>query len=261
MLRPSISPESPFRQSEASTAPDPIQAPPPGADNGRVNPMDEPPAPVRVVEVTAERDVAGPPEIPWHIAPEPGRVAMQLRSTVRRVMIGAGLARRQELVDAVTNAPGVPAVMASPAGGTFVVGGPGWLGLCAIGTLPDRRHPPLDWMMEALRSWFAAAMQPLGVQVHTGRVEGAWCPGFSDVAVGTRKLAGLGFRVTRGMVVMRGVMPVAPVSAEDLAVLRTVHALIDLRIDEHTLTSLAEATGDPTWTVERAIAHLQAVAT
>lgn len=222
---------------------------------------DETPAPVRVVEVTAERDVEGPPEIPWHIAPEPGRVAMQLRTTVRRVMIGAGLARRAELVEAVRNAPGVGAVMASPAGGTFVVGGPGWLGLCAIGTLPDRRHPPLDWMMDALRHWFDAAMEPLGLRVHTGRVEGAWCPGFSDVAVGPRKLAGLGFRVTRGMVVMRGVMPVAPVSAADLQLLRTVHALIDLHVDAATLTSLAEATGDPTWTVDRAIAHLRAVAT
>jgi hypothetical protein len=221
----------------------------------------EVPAPLRVVEVTAERELEGPPEIPWHIAPEPGRVAMQLRTTVRRVMIGAGLARRAELVEAVRNAPGVPAVMASPAGGTFVVGGPGWLGMCAIGTLPDRRHPPLDWMMDALRAWFDAALSPLGVTVHTGRVEGAWCPGFSDVAVAGRKLAGLGFRVTRGMVVMRGVMPVTPVSAADLELLRTVHALIELRIDGRTLTSLAEASGDPTWTVERAVEHLRAVST
>lgn len=226
----------------------------------RVSP-DDAPAPVRVVEVAAERDVEGPPEIPWHIAPEPGRVAMQLRSTVRRVMIGAGLARRAELVEAVRNIPGLPGLMASPAGGTFVVGGPGWLGLCAVGTLPDRRHPPLDWMMDSLRAWFDAALAPLGATVHTGRVDGAWCPGFSDVAVGGHKLAGLGFRVTRGMVVMRGVMPVTPVSAEDLQLLRAVHALIDLRVDAATLTSLAEATGDSTWTVDRAIAHLRGVET
>jgi hypothetical protein len=219
-------------------------------------------APVRVVEVTAERDVDGPPEIPWHIAPPPGEVAMQLRTTVRRVMIGAGLARRQELVEAVRNLPGLPGLMTSPAGGTFVVGGPNWLGLCAVGTLPDRSHPPLDWMMDALRNWFAVALQPLGItDVHTGRVDGAWCPGFSDVAAGARKLAGLGFRVTRGMVVMRGVLPAGPISADDLALLRATHALIDLRIDEATLTSLAEASGDPGWTVERAIEHLQTVAT
>lgn len=216
------------------------------------------PAPVRVVEVIAEQD--GPPEIPWHIAPEPGQVAMQLRSTVRRVLIGAGLARRAELVEAVRNLPGLPGLATSPAGGTFVVGGPSWLGLCAVGVLPDMRVAPLDWMMEALRAWFAGALHPLGLSVQTGKVEGAWCPGFSDVAVDGRKLAGLGFRVTRGMVVMRGVLPVAPISAEDLRLLQATHALIDLRIDPATLTSLAESTGDPTWTVERAIAHLRAAA-
>ncbi|HZS15792.1 MAG TPA: hypothetical protein VFC09_14450 [Candidatus Dormibacteraeota bacterium] len=218
-------------------------------------------APVRVVEVTAERDVEGPPEIPWELAPEPGRVAMQLRSTVRRVLIGAGLARRLELVEAVRNLPGLPGLATSPAGGTFVVGGPGWLGLCAIGTLPDRRHPPLDWMMDALRTWFATALRPLGVEVQAGRVDGAWCPGFSDISTGGRKLAGLGFRVTRGMVVMRGVLPVTPIDAADLALLRATHRMIGLQIDGATLTSLAEATGDPTWTVERALAHLRTVET
>ena len=219
-------------------------------------------APVRVVEVTAERDAGDPPEIPWHLAPPPGQVAMQLRTTLRRVMMGAGLARRHELVEAVRNLPGLPGLATSPAGGTFVVGGPNWLGLCAIGTLPDRSHPALDWMMDAVRHWFAAALQPLGVDdVHTGRVENAWCPGFSDVAVGARKLAGLGFRVTRGMVVMRGVLPAGPISAADLELLRATHALIDLRIEEAALTSLAEATGDPGWTVERAITHLRGIAT
>jgi hypothetical protein len=176
-------------------------------------------------------------------------------------MIGAGLARRAELVEAVRNIPGLPGLATSPAGGTFVVGGPGWLGLCAVGTLPDRGHPPLDWMMDALRDWFDAALRPLGVSVETGRIPGAWCPGFSDVGAGGRKLAGLGFRVTRGMVVMRGVLPVQPVDAADLALLRATHALIDLHVDAATLTSLAEATGDPGWTVERAIEHLRGVAT
>jgi hypothetical protein len=218
-------------------------------------------APVRVVEVTAERSANDPPEIPWDLAPEPGRVAMQLRSTLPRVVIGAGLARRKELVEAVHNLAGVDAVATSPAGGTFIVGGPGWLGLCAIGTLPDARQAPLDWMMDALRAWFDAALTPLGVQVQVGRVENAWCPGFSDIAVAGRKLAGLGFRVTRGMVVMRGVMAAQPVSAADLAVLQACHALIDLHIDPATLTSLAECTGESGWDTARAIAHLRGVAT
>jgi hypothetical protein len=217
--------------------------------------------PVRVVEVTAERSAEDPPEIPWHLQPPPGQVAMQLRTTMRRVLIGAGLARRAELVEAVRNLPGLPGLATSPVGGTFIVGGPGWLGLCAIGTLPDAHRAPLDWMMDSLHAWFDAALRPLGVSITVGKVENAWCPGFSDIAVDGRKLVGLGFRVTRGVVVMRGVMPTGPVSAADLALLQATHRLIDLRIDRDRLTSLAEATSDPTWDDARAIAHLRAVAT
>jgi hypothetical protein len=218
-------------------------------------------APVRVVEVTAERSVDDPPEIPWELQPPPGQVSLQLRTTMRRVLVGAGLARKPDLVEAVHNIPGVPAVATSPVGGTFVVGGPGWVGLCAIGTLPDTRRAPLDWMLDALRAWFVAALQPLGAEVATGRVENAWCPGFSDVAVGGRKLAGLGFRVTRGVVVMRGVLAVRPVSAADLALLRACHRLIDLDVEPAALTSLAEASGDDSWDDAGALAHLRAIAT
>jgi hypothetical protein len=218
--------------------------------------------PVRVVEVTAEDAPDAPPEIPWHLAPAPGEVAMQLRTTVRRVVIGAGLARRAELVEAVRNLPGLPGLATSPAGGTFIVGGPGWLGICAIGTLPDdRRVAPLDWIMDSLHAWFDAALSPLGVEVQVGRVENAWCPGFSDIAVDGRKLAGLGFRVTRGMVVMRGVLPTTPVTQDDLALLEACHRLIDLHVDAAALTSLAECTGDPTWDDARAIAHFRTVRT
>jgi hypothetical protein len=218
-------------------------------------------APVRVVEVTAEDAPGDPPEIPWHLAPPPGDVAMQLRTTVRRVVIGAGLARRAELVEAVRNLPGLPGLATSPAGGTFIVGGPGWLGMCAIGTLPDRRVAPLDWIMDALRAWFTAAMSPLGVEVQVGIVDNAWCPGFSDIAVDGRKLAGLGFRVTRGVVVMRGVLPTTPVTPEDLALLEACHRLIDLHVDTAALTSLAECTGDPSWDDARAIEHFRTIAT
>ncbi len=217
--------------------------------------------PVRVVEVTAERSADDPPEIPWHLQPPPGQVAVQLRTTMRRVLIGAGLARRPELVEAVRNLPGLPGLATSPVGGTFIVGGPGWLGLCAIGTLPDAHRAPLDWMMDSLQAWFEHALRPLGVTIAVGKVENAWCPGFSDIAVDGRKLVGLGFRVTRSVVVMRGVMPTRPISAADLALLQATHRLIDLRIDPGRLTSLAECTGDPTWDDARAIAHLRAVAT
>jgi hypothetical protein len=198
-------------------------------------------SPVAVAEVTAERVVDDPPEIPWHLTPAVGTIALQLRSTVRRVAIGAGLARDSRLVDAVRQLPGVPAVVTSPAGGTFIVGGEAWLGLCAIGSPPPAQPMPLDWMLHSLHRWFAAALAPLSVTASVERVEGAWCPGFSDLAVSGRKLAGLGFRVTRDRVVMRGVMAVRPMTDADFDVLVRCHRLIGVELRRQSAISLAEA--------------------
>ena len=218
-------------------------------------------APVQVAEVSAERLVDDPPEIPWHITPPPGRIALQLRSTVRRVAIGAGLARRSELVEAVRALDGVPAVVTSPAGGTFIIGGDAWLGLCAIGVPRPDQPMPLDWMLNSLLAWLRVALKPWGVVAGSGRVEGAWCPGFSDIVVDGRKLAGLGFRVTREWVVMRGVLAVRPMSAADLDVLVRCHRLIGVDVHADTAISLAEATGIPGMDVAATIAAWRTVAT
>ena len=196
-----------------------------------------------VREVAAERLLDDPPEIPWHITPPPGRIALQLRTTVRRVAVGAGLARNAALLEKVAAIDGVPAVVTSPAGGTFIIGGEAWLGLCAIGVPPAGQPLPLDWMLRSLHRWFVAALEPMGVTPSVGRVEGAWCPGFSDISSGGRKLAGLGFRVTRDWVVMRGVMAVRPMSEADLDVLVQCHRLIGVEVRGDTATSLAEASG------------------
>jgi hypothetical protein len=214
----------------------------------------------RVVEVTAERGLEDPPEIPWHLAGPPGSVQLQLRTTLRRVAVGAGLARDSSLLEAVRALPGLPALVTSPAGGTFIVGGAGWLGLCAIGVPPEGRPLPLDWMMGELREWLAERLGSLGLGISTGRVDGAWCPGFSDIAVGGRKLAGLGFRVTRDWVVMRGVMSVEPITPADAELLTACHRLIGVAVDPGAATSLVECTGDRSWTVARAIEHLRAPA-
>ena len=118
---------------------------------------------VKVAEISAERYIDEPPEIPWHITPRPGDIALQLRTTVRRVAVGAGLARNTELVERVRQIEGVPAVVTSPAGGTFIIGGDAWLGLCAIGFPLPGQPMPLDWMMRSLHRWFDAALAPLGV--------------------------------------------------------------------------------------------------
>lgn len=200
---------------------------------------------VRVAEVSAERYVDDPPEIPWHITPSAADIAVQLRTTVRRVAVGAGLARNTDLVERVRHIAGVPAVVTSPAGGTFIIGGEAWLGLCAIGVPPPGQPLPLDWMMRSLQRWFDAALAPLRVTTEVGRVEGSWCPGFSDIATQGRKLAGLGFRVTRDWVVMRGVMAVQPMSAADLEVLVQCHRLINVEVRGDTAISLSEASGLP----------------
>ena len=186
---------------------------------------------------------------------------MQLRSTVRRVAIGAGLARNGELVDAVRNLPGVPAVVTSPVGGTFIVGGEAWLGLCAIGSPPPAQPMPLDWMLHSLHRWFEHALAPFRVTSTVERVEGAWCPGFSDIAVDGRKLAGLGFRVTRERVVMRGVMAVRPMSDADFDVLVRTHRLIGVELRREAAISLAEAALLPDLDVGATIDSFRTVAT
>ncbi len=217
-------------------------------------------APVAVREVTAERVVGDPPEIPWHMTPPPGEIALQLRSTLRRVAVGAGLARDGSLVDAVRALDGVPAVVTSPAGGTFIVGGDAWLGLCAIGSPQPGQPMPLDWMLHSLHRWFDAALGRFSVPITVGRVEGAWCPGFSDVAAAGRKVAGLGFRVTRDRVVMRGVMAVKPMSDEDFDLLERCHALIGVSLRRNSAVSLAEAAMRPELDVATTVEAFRTVA-
>jgi hypothetical protein len=216
---------------------------------------------VRVAEVTAEGGLEDPPELPLHLAGAPGTVAVQLRTTVRRVAVGAGLARKAELLEAVRALPGLPGLATSPAGGTFVMGGPGWLGLCAVGVPPPERGMPLDWLNASLSSWFRSALAGFGVRAGTGRVEGGWCPGFSDISVNGRKLIGLGYRVTREWVVMRGMMAVAPIAEDDMDLLVACHRLIGIGVVPAANTSLAEAAGAPGLSVAEVIERWRDVRT
>lgn len=214
------------------------------------------PVPVRVVELVAEAD--DPREDPAELTPaldaaNPGEVLVQLRRTTPRVTVGSGLARRPGLLEAVSVLPGSPRVTTTTAGGTFVVGGPGWLALSAVGRPPAGRVLPLDWMLGALRDWFterlaAAAIPP----PRAGRVDGAWCPGFSDLAVGGRKLVGLGFRVTRERVLARGTIAVSRISEADLSLLQGCHLLLDLEVRRESCTSLEELDGGTSWTADGA---------
>lgn len=212
---------------------------------------------VRVGEITCERGPGDP--LPLHLVGGEGTVAIQLRTTLHRVGMGAGLAHRPALVDAVRALPGLPGLALGESAGTFTVGGPGWLGLAAMGVPPSAQRMRLDWMTDALQAWLEAALGPLGLRLERGRVEGAWCPGFSDVSVGGRKLVGLGFRVTRDWIAMRGVMPVRPIEAADHDLLAACHHLIGVEVRGDASTSLVQCTGDTRWTVEGAIEYLRRI--
>ena len=219
-------------------------------------------APARVAEVTTETELDDGGELlPLHLAPEPPAVSIQLRTTLHRVGVGVGLARKPEVLEAVRAIPGLPGLVTSPSGGTFIMGGPGWLGISAVGAHHPGQALPLDWMMASLLPWFTAVLGPLGLMPRVGCIDGAWCKGFSDIAVGGRKLVGLGFRVTRGLVVMRGVMPVAAIDPDDFRVLAACHDVIGVTIRADAATSVAAETGDATWTTARMIDHAAAIVT
>jgi hypothetical protein len=74
-----------------------------------------------------------------------------------------------------------------------------------------------------------------------------------------RKLIGLGFRVTRDWIAMRGIMPVLPIDDADHELLVACHRLIGVEVRRAASTSLVECTGDGRWTVEGAIGHLRGI--
>ncbi|GAC1571445.1 MAG: hypothetical protein NVS3B18_04590 [Candidatus Dormibacteria bacterium] len=215
---------------------------------------------IRVAQLTAEIDPDEEPRIPWELTPAPGAIAIQLRTTLRRISIGAGLARKTGLLEAVRALPGFPGLVTSPVGGTFVIGGPAWVGICAIAVPPaEVAVAPLDWTMAEMRRWFEAALEPLGLRPGFGRIEGAWCPGFSDIGVAGRKLVGLGFRVTRERVVVRGMINVQPIAGADFSLLAACHRLISVEIVPAASISLGEALGEPGWSAEQSIQHLATI--
>lgn len=216
---------------------------------------------VYVAEITAERSLEQLPDLPLHLAGPPGTIAVQLRTTVRRLAMGAGLARREELIAQVKALPDLPGLITSPVGGTFIMGGTAWLGICAVAIPPPDTGLPLDWTTAALHRWFTAVLSPYAIAPELGRVEGAWCPGFSDISASGKKLAGLGFRMTRDWVVMRGVMPVQAISPEDFAILHAAHALIGVEIKREAATSLAESGNNPAITVADFIDQVRTVVT
>lgn len=201
------------------------------------------PWPVRVLGVSDEDDPQIAADLKGGLTADPGEITLQLLRTSRGVTLGSALARQPELVDRIRQIEGIGAVRTSSIGGTVGPGGEHWLSFLAVGRLPDPCPRPLDRLTSALRAFLEDRLSSYGVRLELGRVEGAWCPGFSDLAIEGRKLVGLGLRLTAGWGLVRGVVAVSPPDREELERLSACHLVFGPGLDYSRLASLAEIPG------------------
>jgi hypothetical protein len=174
---------------------------------------------------------------------EPGEITVLLLRSTQGVTLGSSLVRRPELVDEIRRIDGIGEVRTSSLGGTVGPGGEHWLGFLAVARLPDPCPRPLDRLTDSLRAFLEDRLRPFAVHLDQGRVDGAWCPGFSDLAVDSRKLAGLGMRLAGGWGLVRGVVAVSPPDPDELRCLDLCHRVFGEGIDRDRIISLAEIEG------------------
>jgi hypothetical protein len=207
-----------------------------------VNPASRLPAPwpVSVVGVGDEDDPQLESDPKAGLTAEPGQISLRLLSGRLGVTLGSTLARKPEVVERIRKIPGIGTVRLSPIAGTVGPSGPHWLGFLAVAGLPQPSAKPLDALNQSLLAFLEKRLEAFGVHLELGRVDGAWCPGFSDIGLGGRKLAGLGLRITKGWGLVRGVVAVSPPETEELQRLDQCHRAFGPGVDHATLTSLAE---------------------
>jgi len=201
------------------------------------------PWPVRVVGVTDAANPDFPGQLDGDHRLPPAELELELWRSPQGVTLGSSIARRPELVAAVRRIEGIGSVSIDRIGGTVGPGGTHWLGLLAWARLPDPCPRPLDRLTLALRAFLNSRLSPFGASLELGRVDGAWCPGFSDLAIDGRKLAGLGMRLTRGWGLVRGVVAVSPPDPEELDRLDLCHRTFGPGLDPARMISLAEIPG------------------
>ncbi|MGC1185207.1 MAG: hypothetical protein WBA31_08675 [Candidatus Dormiibacterota bacterium] len=201
------------------------------------------PWPVRVAGTADEEDPRLLADPRGGLQSEPGEITLLLLRSTRGVTLGTALVRRPQVVAEIRRIPGIGAVRTSTLGGTVGPGGEHWIGFLAAARLPDPCPRPLDRLTDSLRAYLEDRLRPFAVHLTKGRVDRAWCPGFSDLAVGGRKLAGLGMRLTGGWGLVRGVVAVSPPSPEELRSLDLCHRVFGSGVDAERLISLAEIDG------------------
>jgi hypothetical protein len=174
--------------------------------------------------------------------------------------LGSTLARQPEVVDRIRQIPGIGRIRISPIAGTVGPGGEHWLGFLAAARLPTPSARPLDALNQSLLAFLEQRLEPYGVRLELGRVNGAWCPGFSDIGLKGCKLAGLGLRLTGGWGLVRGVVAVSPPDADELQRLDQCHRTFGPGLDYATFTSLSEISGLAGIDQEAAVQLLSGVA-
>ncbi|MDA8393723.1 MAG: hypothetical protein M0T72_00545 [Candidatus Dormibacteraeota bacterium] len=185
------------------------------------------------------------------VPPEPGRAMLLPLLGRPGVTLGPSLARRSQVVAAISAIPGIGEVRLSPIGGTVGPGGPGWLSLLFAVRLPPGLPRPLDEVLDLVSSWLGDRLG--GIDLQRGRVAGAWCPGFSDLGVTGRKLVGVGFKLRRDEALARAVICVRAPTDEELEALHRCHLTFGEGVAAPSLTCLADVLGRPGMTREAAM--------
>lgn len=176
---------------------------------------------------------------PFELVPDaPRRMLAIPLTSFRGVTLGPSLRRRPGLVAAIRAIPGVGEVRLSPIGGTVGPGGPEWLSVLFAARLPEASPRPLDLLMNVVQAWWQRHLEPL--HLDRGRVEGSWCPGFSDLSVGGRKLLGIGFKLRGDRALVRTVLAVSRPSDYQMARLDACHRAFGPGIDPNAMSWLAE---------------------
>ncbi|MGC2295512.1 MAG: hypothetical protein WA695_02320 [Candidatus Dormiibacterota bacterium] len=218
------------------------------------------PWPVEVVGVGDEDDPQLESDPRVGLTADPGEISVRLLRSRAGVTLGSTLTRQPDVVDRIRQIPGIGSIRTSRIAGTVGPGGEHWLGFLAAARLPRPVPRPMDALNQSLRAFLERRLEPYGVRLEMGRVNGAWCPGFSDIALSGRKLAGLGLRLAGGWGLVRGVVAVSPPGPEEFQRLDQCHRTFGPGLDYATFTSLSEIPGLSGIDQEAAVQLLGAVA-
>ncbi len=196
-----------------------------------------------MVGVADEAEVALREGVGSGLEPAPGELALLLLTSPRGVTLGTALTRRPELVQRIRAVPGLGEVRLSPMAGTVGPGGEHWLGFLAAARLEGSLSRPLDLLCSSVRGFLEERLGPRVAGLAQGRVEGAWCPGFSDLGLGGRKLCGLGLRLVQGLGLVRGVVAVSPPDGAEMEALDACHRVFGAGLRRDRMISLSEIVG------------------